>query len=133
MHNRSDSATLSQLAFPGESSPNFPWENSHWDNTVVRTKQTKRQTKTQLYLFVGNDGYTLTGSRRILALVLSGPVFLAEATALLKAWSTFPVPAQFFSSRLRTITVQTKSWGSVGRLHFSNSRLTALRAPGCQG
>ena len=28
-------ATLSQLAFPGEGNQNFPWEKSHWNNTVV--------------------------------------------------------------------------------------------------
>ena len=33
------SATLSQLAFPGESNPNFPWEKSQWDNTVVKKKK----------------------------------------------------------------------------------------------
>ena len=33
---RFGSATLSQLAFPGESYPNFPREKSHWDNTVVK-------------------------------------------------------------------------------------------------
>ena len=36
MHRRLGSATLSQLAFPGERNPNFPWEKSHWDNTVVQ-------------------------------------------------------------------------------------------------
>ena len=35
MHRRLGSATLSQLAFHGESKPIFPWEKSHWDNTVV--------------------------------------------------------------------------------------------------
>ena len=35
MHHRLGSATLSELAFPGESNPNFPWESPHWDNTVV--------------------------------------------------------------------------------------------------
>ena len=38
MHRRLGSATLSQLAFPGENNPNFPWEKSHWDNTVVKSK-----------------------------------------------------------------------------------------------
>ena len=38
-HDRLGSATLSQLAFPGESSPNFPWGKSHWDNTVVKKKE----------------------------------------------------------------------------------------------
>ena len=38
MHPRTGSATLSQLAFPGESNLNFPWEKSHWDNTVVKSK-----------------------------------------------------------------------------------------------
>ena len=28
---------LSQLAFPGESNVIFPWEKSHWDNTVVKS------------------------------------------------------------------------------------------------
>ena len=27
---------LSQLAFPGASNPNFPWEKSHWGNTVEK-------------------------------------------------------------------------------------------------
>ena len=30
-----------QLAFPRESNPNFPWEKSHWDNTVVKSKKKK--------------------------------------------------------------------------------------------
>ena len=38
MHRRLGSATLSQLAFPRESNPNFPWEKSHWDNTAVKSK-----------------------------------------------------------------------------------------------
>ena len=33
--------TLSQLAFPGESNLNYPWEISHWDNTVVKSKKVK--------------------------------------------------------------------------------------------
>ena len=28
---------LSQLAFPEEGNPNFPWEKSLWDNTVVKS------------------------------------------------------------------------------------------------
>ena len=32
MHPRLGSLTLSQLAFPGEGNPNFPWEKSHWNN-----------------------------------------------------------------------------------------------------
>ena len=39
MPRRLGSATLSYLAFPGESNPNFPWEKSHWDNTVVKSKK----------------------------------------------------------------------------------------------
>ena len=35
MHCRLGNATLSQLAFSEKSNPNFPWEKSHWDNTVV--------------------------------------------------------------------------------------------------
>ena len=38
LHRRLGSATLSQLAFPGEGNPNFPWEKSHWDNTVFKSK-----------------------------------------------------------------------------------------------
>ena len=36
MHRGLGSATRSQLAFPREDNPNFPWEKSHWDNTVVK-------------------------------------------------------------------------------------------------
>ena len=35
------STTLSQLAFPGEGNPNFPWEKSHWDDTAVKSKKKK--------------------------------------------------------------------------------------------
>ena len=38
MHTGLGSATLSQLAFPREGNPNFPWEKSPWDNTVVKKK-----------------------------------------------------------------------------------------------
>ena len=36
MHSRLGSATVSQLAFRGESNPNFLREKSQWDNTVVQ-------------------------------------------------------------------------------------------------
>ena len=39
MHRRLGSATLSQLAFSGESDPNFPWETSQWDSTVVEREK----------------------------------------------------------------------------------------------
>ena len=39
MHSRLGSATLSQLAFPEECSPNFTWKKLHWDNTVVKKKK----------------------------------------------------------------------------------------------
>ena len=42
MHSRLGSANLSQLAFPGESNPNFPWEKFHWDNKV-ETKKSRIQ------------------------------------------------------------------------------------------
>ena len=38
MHGRLGSATLSQLAFPGESNLNFPCQKSQQDNTVVKGK-----------------------------------------------------------------------------------------------
>ena len=37
MHRGLGSATLSQLTFPWENNPNFPWEISHRDSTVVKT------------------------------------------------------------------------------------------------
>ena len=47
MHCRLGSATLSQLAFPGESNPNFPWEKSHLGRYIrkmlnVKIKHTRR-------------------------------------------------------------------------------------------
>ena len=48
MHSRLDSLTLLQLAFPRESNPYFPWEKSHWDNTVV--KSIKKKSKAQIPL-----------------------------------------------------------------------------------
>ena len=40
---RLGNATLLQLAFPGESNPNFPWGKSHWDNTVVKKATTTKK------------------------------------------------------------------------------------------
>ena len=37
--NRLGSTTLSQLAFPGGSNPNFSWKKFHWDNTVLKSKK----------------------------------------------------------------------------------------------
>ena len=36
MHRRLGSATLSQLAFPREGNPNFPWQKFYLDNTVAK-------------------------------------------------------------------------------------------------
>ena len=51
MHRRlgMGSTTLSQLAFLREGNPNFPWEKSYWDNTVVKSKnkQTNKQQQQQ--------------------------------------------------------------------------------------
>ena len=38
MHPRLGSATLSQLAFPGEGNPNFQCYKFNWDHTVVKGK-----------------------------------------------------------------------------------------------
>ena len=52
MHRRLGRATLSQPAFPGEGNPNFLWEKSHWDNTVVKEKSKRSSvTRWQLVLF----------------------------------------------------------------------------------
>ena len=40
-----DSATLSQLAFPDESNPNFPREKFQWDNKAVICKCKKIKIK----------------------------------------------------------------------------------------
>ena len=40
MHRRLGNTTLLQLAFPGKSNPNFLWEESEWDNTVVKKTTT---------------------------------------------------------------------------------------------
>ena len=43
MHLKLGSAILSQPAFPGESNPNFPQEKSPRNNTVNKTKQSKKE------------------------------------------------------------------------------------------
>ena len=40
MHCRLGSMIVSQLAFPREGNPDFPWQKSHQDNTVVKTTTT---------------------------------------------------------------------------------------------
>ena len=42
-------AWLSQLAFRGKNNPNFPWEKSHLDNTVVKSKAEKKSLKSIVY------------------------------------------------------------------------------------
>ena len=42
IHGRLGSSTLSQLAFLRHSNSNFPWEKSHWDITVVKSKVKKK-------------------------------------------------------------------------------------------
>ena len=42
MHRRLDGATLSQLAFPGESKPSFQWEKFHVDDIVAKSKVKKK-------------------------------------------------------------------------------------------
>ena len=37
IHSRLGRVTMSQLAFLGKGNPNFPWEKSHWDSTVVKS------------------------------------------------------------------------------------------------
>ena len=49
---RLGSATLSPLVFPGEGNPNFPWEKSHRDNAVVKSKSKKIEIKRIVCLFV---------------------------------------------------------------------------------
>ena len=39
MHRRLGSAAQSQLAFLEDSNPNFLWEKSQWDDTVVKKKK----------------------------------------------------------------------------------------------
>ena len=41
------SATLSQLAFPGKSDLNFPWENPKWNNAAARWKSVNKATQRQ--------------------------------------------------------------------------------------
>ena len=42
-------AWLSQLAFPGEGNPNFPWEKSHWDDNIVKSKKVFKKNVSTLY------------------------------------------------------------------------------------
>ena len=51
MHPRLGSATLSQLAFPVEGNPNFPWVKFHWDNTVSDLKKKKKKKKVLFVTF----------------------------------------------------------------------------------
>ena len=42
MHPMLGSATLLQLAFPGEGNPNFPREKCNWENTVVKSLRLRK-------------------------------------------------------------------------------------------
>ena len=45
MQPRLGGATLSQLAFTGESNPNSPWAKSQWDTTVITNKKKDKKKK----------------------------------------------------------------------------------------
>ena len=73
------SATLSQLAFPEESNPIFPWEKSYWDNTVVKrlNKETNNNDKKTFRLLA--SPFPSCVQRRpcsLLTLTFSNPVTL---------------------------------------------------------
>ena len=55
MHRRVGSATLSQLAFPWESNPNFAWGKSKWGNTVVKNTHKKTRAKKQILRTLTNN------------------------------------------------------------------------------
>ena len=74
MHHRLGSATLLQLAFHGEDNPNFLWEESHWDNVVVKKKKKKHKK---------NDRSTLN-TNTLHMLAGSSSTALMAATALPK-------------------------------------------------
>ena len=64
MHLRLGSTTLSQLAFPGESNPNFAWTKCEWDKTVIfkniyKGKAMCTKWKTCLWLWRGKKVYTV--------------------------------------------------------------------------
>ena len=61
MHSELGSATLSQLAFPRESNPNFPREKSHWDDTVVKGEKFIANINN---VFVSQDLHLLNSSTR---------------------------------------------------------------------
>ena len=48
--------TLSQLAFTGEINPNFPWDKSHWDNTVVKSNKKEVSMVYPIEGYVSNAG-----------------------------------------------------------------------------
>ena len=48
IHRKLGSATLSQLAFPGKSNPNFPWEKPQRENTAVKKERIKERSRTRI-------------------------------------------------------------------------------------
>ena len=84
MHRRLGSETLSQLGFPWEGNPNFPWNKSHWDNTVVKSKTKKDRfclTVGRQCLTVGRGLYG-NPTRTLWCYLLSSPFHLFLAFIL---------------------------------------------------
>ena len=55
--------SATQLAFPGESNPDFPWKKSQWDNTAVKKKKKMTQTPVKVFwtaLFDPNHNHVLS-------------------------------------------------------------------------
>ena len=86
MHHGLGSVTLSQLAFQGESTPNFPWEKSHWDNTVVESIKKKKELITTSIVFVHPPSPDQTPLLQNMALIIQQLTLLAPFICL--GWST---------------------------------------------
>ena len=117
MYRRLGSATLSQLAFPGEGNTNFPWKKSYWDNTVVK------RLKMEWQALLGWNGEPIGCGKDLRSSSSAQPSSLFHLLASLEDSSSFHTASPLFLSPCQGVWVNPSD---VGKCFFSRSVLFPL-------
>ena len=111
MHHRLGVATLSQLAFLGESNSEFPWKKSRRDNPVVKSEEKKRVhltfylTLAAVYtlLILSRTKSSLCSEHELLSVSRTKSLYVQKKSAMSRI--KYAVYGQNNSDLCRTLTV----------------------------
>ena len=113
---RLGSATLSQLAFPGEDNPNFPWEKSHWDYTAVKKKKKVKVKLKYLLPRILPFYFCLCGSFNFIFLMLFKLFVCVDRHSMLKGLHEEAFESSGFSAEGTSISASAASHLTMGSL-----------------